>query len=422
MMLATRRASEIEPQEIEFVWPDRIPEGKVTLFVGEPCIGKSLAALSVATTVTTGGRWPDSDQRAEVGHVAILAAEDDAADTIIPRLLTFGADLDRVTIIDGTFWEDKPEDLESFMFTRHVDALYELDDVKLLIIDTLSHFLTGDLNKHGDAKQALRPLVNWCANVGAAVIGIEHLGKDRSKSPLARVLGSTAIAGQARAVWGFAADADRPGRTLMLKLKMNLAADVGGLAFDLMSGDGQHPTLAWSPDPVTIDPGEAFSPPKAEQHSPRLTEAIEWLTDRLADGEDHYAKAVYGDGEAAGFSDKLLRSALKSIGSRPFKDDFSGRWKWRLPKADAGSPCTSALASSSVFGHLRETENPKTDEDGRRRTTNRTRKVKSVFEGIGHCLHPPDQYERQQVDGRTRITCGACQKFVGYDESTHERK
>ena len=73
-----RLAKDITPENVTWVWPGRIPRGKLSLLGGHPEEGKTLLALKVAATVSTGGRWPDGSQ-AEQGNVIILSAEDDAA-------------------------------------------------------------------------------------------------------------------------------------------------------------------------------------------------------------------------------------------------------------------------------------------------------------------------------------------------------
>jgi hypothetical protein len=51
--------------------------------------------------VTTGGAWPCEEGRAPIGSALILSAEDDAADTIRPRLDAAGADVTRVHLISA---------------------------------------------------------------------------------------------------------------------------------------------------------------------------------------------------------------------------------------------------------------------------------------------------------------------------------
>jgi hypothetical protein len=45
---------------VRWLWPGRIPIGKVTLLVGDPGLGKSLVALDVAARVSRGAAWPDA--------------------------------------------------------------------------------------------------------------------------------------------------------------------------------------------------------------------------------------------------------------------------------------------------------------------------------------------------------------------------
>jgi len=96
------RVSDVETKPVDWLWPDRIPLGKFTLFQGDPCVGKSFETLDIAARVSTGNGWPDSpDSRAVPGDAILLSAEDDVADTIRSRLEAAGADLSRVHVISG---------------------------------------------------------------------------------------------------------------------------------------------------------------------------------------------------------------------------------------------------------------------------------------------------------------------------------
>ena len=49
-------AADVEPQAVEWLWPNRIAIGKVTLLAGDPGLGKSMATLGMAAAVTRGRR------------------------------------------------------------------------------------------------------------------------------------------------------------------------------------------------------------------------------------------------------------------------------------------------------------------------------------------------------------------------------
>src|ERR1700716_2264892 len=80
--LISRRASDITPKDIRFVWNGRLALGKHTCIGGEPGGGKSQLTINVAAMITTAGLWPCGEGRAPLGNVIILNAEDDEDDTI----------------------------------------------------------------------------------------------------------------------------------------------------------------------------------------------------------------------------------------------------------------------------------------------------------------------------------------------------
>jgi putative DNA primase/helicase len=52
--LISRRAADITPEPIEWLWPNRIAIGKLTLLAGEAGLGKSQVGISMAAAVTRG--------------------------------------------------------------------------------------------------------------------------------------------------------------------------------------------------------------------------------------------------------------------------------------------------------------------------------------------------------------------------------
>ena len=59
------KLSEVETQQIDWLWQRRIPLGKITILDGDPGIGKSLLAITIAACVSTGRPMPDSTPGAE---------------------------------------------------------------------------------------------------------------------------------------------------------------------------------------------------------------------------------------------------------------------------------------------------------------------------------------------------------------------
>jgi len=84
--------------------PEAIRLAIVTLIAGGhllvedvPGVGKTTVALDMAAVISKGYEWPDGSI-AEKGRVLIMSAEDDAGDTLSPRLRAACASLENVEV------------------------------------------------------------------------------------------------------------------------------------------------------------------------------------------------------------------------------------------------------------------------------------------------------------------------------------
>lgn len=74
--------ADVVPEQVRWLWPGRIPVGKIVTLDGDPGLGKSAIALTMAAIVSRGGQWPDGSRCDEPGDVLIMTAEDGVADTV----------------------------------------------------------------------------------------------------------------------------------------------------------------------------------------------------------------------------------------------------------------------------------------------------------------------------------------------------
>lgn len=72
-------AAEIEPKQIEWLWPGRIPANAITVLAGDPGLGKSLLTIELAARLTRGRLAP------KPSSVVMLTAEDSLAHVVRPR-------------------------------------------------------------------------------------------------------------------------------------------------------------------------------------------------------------------------------------------------------------------------------------------------------------------------------------------------
>src|SRR2546425_757932 len=92
--------SQVETQQVDWLWQRRIPLGKITILDGDPGLGKSLLAINIAACITTGRSMPDGTPGRQ-GSVILIAPEDGAEDTIKPRMEAAGGDPSRVLLLDA---------------------------------------------------------------------------------------------------------------------------------------------------------------------------------------------------------------------------------------------------------------------------------------------------------------------------------
>ncbi len=328
--LAAVRLSDVEPDELAWLWPCRIPRGRLTVLAGDPGVGKSFLSLDIAARVTRGDGWPDgSPGDGTPGTVVLLQAEDGLADTVRPRLDALGADPSRVVAIRGvvTAPDGLPRQVD---LSRDVAALRQtLDgepDVRLVVIDPLSAYL-GDTDSHKDAavRGVLAPLAALAEAHGAAVLALMHLNKRAGASALHRAMGSVGFTAAARAGWVVVPDRQDADRRVLAVLKMNLAPKVKGLAFRLVDG-----VVRWEDGPVEAD-ADALLAPVEGSTAPALDEAKSWLRAQLADGpvlvKDLQAKA-----EADGVAWGTVRRAKVALHVEARKMGFGrGSWRWAMP-------------------------------------------------------------------------------------------
>jgi AAA domain/Primase C terminal 2 (PriCT-2)/Bifunctional DNA primase/polymerase, N-terminal len=201
--LETAAASSFKMRGIRWLWPNRFAIGKLGLIGGLPDKGKGLISCDVIACVTADKSLPCREGQTPQGSVIWLTAEDDIEDTIIPRLVAAGADLDRVHIVKMMRDAGKRR---MFNLTTDLEALRakidEIGDVVLVIIDPVSAYVgVGKVNNSmtTDVRGFLTPLTDLAAEMRLSVLGIMHFNKKADvTNAMLRIADSLAYVAAAR--------------------------------------------------------------------------------------------------------------------------------------------------------------------------------------------------------------------------------
>jgi putative DNA primase/helicase len=344
-------AADLEMCGVEWLWPGRFALGKIGLIAGLPDMGKGQIAAFLAAAVTAAIELPCEEGIAPQGNVIWFNAEDDARDTVKPRLVAAGADLKKIYFVSGASVKGKDK---SFNLATDLPLLrkkiIEIGNVAIVIIDPVSAYLgVGKVDGRSatDVRGVLTPLKDVAEELHVAVIGICHFNKkDDIKSALLRVSDSIAYVAAARHVYAVLDDPEDKNSKLFVKAKNNLARDTKALRYgmgvkkvghDAKRGvDIDAPFIVWHSHHVEITANEAMQ--AAGGHTAKR-EAREFLLERLETGPMK-AEDIIEEAKQDGIAKRTLDRAKKDLGikSRKTPSKFDGEWFWELP-ARPKQPC-----------------------------------------------------------------------------------
>jgi putative DNA primase/helicase len=326
--------SQIQRQEIEWLWQDRMAMGMVSLLAGFPGSGKSFLALDMAARISRGLPWPDQPDTAQaIGRTLLLSFEDDPSRAIRPRLEACGADLSRVHIFEGIRVGDRQD--KSFDVRLHLPLmerfLSEYGDIRMIVIDPLTSAMgDGDQNSNAEMRRAMTLLSDFARRTGAAIVGITHFSKRQDTSALYKLLGSVAFSAVARSVWIVlqdppSEDDPNPPRKLLYEKNSNSALRTG-LSFEIANGG-----VRWLEGIVFPSATEALAD-SGQSLTGKRQQAEQFLLDALESGAEQSADDLEKQATEKGIAVTTLRRAKAQLQVRGIiskRKSPSGTWLWR---------------------------------------------------------------------------------------------
>lgn len=356
--LVLLNAADVIAEEVDWLWKDRIPKGKMTMIDGDPGQGKSWLSLAIASHITRGTALPGNNgEQADPAKVLLLAAEDGAADTIRPRLESLEADLEFVNILVAVRDAKGKE--------RHLSLKDNLDSVEaelakggygLFIIDPLNAYLGGvDSHKDADMRGLLTPLARLAEKHGLAVVCIRHLTKSKREKGMYRGQGSIAYLAAARVAHIVGISPHNPSERVIVCVKNNLVQPPPSFAFEIMEGK-----FTWKGE-TDVNLGSLLKN-DADGRKSAVERAKEFLIAALSAGTRPAAEVIE-EAKKIFISEtslKRARSELKVEASHI--GGSKGHWAWTLPDSKESNP-EETQSRPSLNSHITEEEKSKEAKD-----------------------------------------------------------
>lgn len=311
------KLSEIQAEEVKWLWFPMIPYGKLTIVQGDPGDGKTTLILNIAAKLSRGEGLDENMKPTEPMNIIYQTAEDGLADTVKPRLEMAGADCERIMVIDES------EKSLSMIDERLEEAIIKTN-AKLLILDPIQAYLGGgmDMNRANEARDMTKKLGALAEKYKCAIVLIGHMNKASGNKAAYRGMGSIDFFAVARSVLLVGRVEGEPNIRAVVQIKNNLAQFGHPKAFELMESG-----FRWLGDyEITADEVLGGIAPKTN----KLEQAKQMLRELAETSNAVQSNEIFDMADEQGISKRTLENAKKELGIRAKKVNNS--WYWELDK------------------------------------------------------------------------------------------
>ena len=309
------RMSDVELTPVEWLWKPYLPFGKLSVLQGNPGEGKTYFAMHLAAACTNGKLLPNME-RMEPFNVIYQTAEDGLGDTVKPRLIEVGADLDRVLVIDDS-------DVQLTLSDERIEKAIVENNARLVIIDPIQAYLGSDvdMNRANEVRPIFMRLGQVAQRTGCAILLIGHLNKAAGMQSLQRGLGSIDIAAAVRSVMFIGKLKHDPTMRILTHEKSSLAPPGVSLAFSL----GDEGGFRWFGEyNITADEMLSGIEPQRETKTQQAKDLICTL---LAGGKQVLSEDIDKAALERGIPGRTVRDAKRELGDALKSKIVEGRKK-----------------------------------------------------------------------------------------------
>lgn len=309
------RMSDVELTQVEWLWKPYLPFGKLSVLQGNPGEGKTYFAMHLAAACTNGKLLPNME-RIEPFNVIYQTAEDGLGDTVKPRLIEAGADLDRVLVIDDS-------EVQLTLSDERIEKAIIENNARLVIIDPIQAYLGADvdMNRANEVRPIFMRLGQVAQRTGCAILLIGHLNKAAGMQSLQRGLGSIDIAAAVRSVMFIGKLKHDPTMRILTHEKSSLAPPGASLAFSL----GDEGGFRWVGEyDITADEMLSGIEPQRETKTQQAKDLICTL---LAEGKQVLSEDIDKAALERGIPGRTVRDAKRELGDALKSKIVEGRKK-----------------------------------------------------------------------------------------------
>ena len=309
------RMSDVELTPVEWLWKPYLPFGKLSVLQGNPGEGKTYFAMHLAAACTNGKLLPNME-RMEPFNVIYQTAEDGLGDTVKPRLIEAGADLDRVLVIDDS-------EVQHTLSDERIEKAIIENNARLVIIDPIQAYLGADvdMNRANEVRPIFMRLGQVAQRTGCAILLIGHLNKAAGMQSLQRGLGSIDIAAAVRSVMFIGKLKHDPTMRILTHEKSSLAPPGASLAFSL----GDEGGFRWVGEyDITADEMLSGIEPQRETKTQQAKDLICTL---LAGGKQVLSEDIDKAALERGIPGRTVRDAKRELGDALKSKIVEGRKK-----------------------------------------------------------------------------------------------
>ena len=309
------RMSDVELTPVEWLWKPYLPFGKLSVLQGNPGEGKTYFAMHLAAACTNGKLLPNME-RMEPFNVIYQTAEDGLGDTVKPRLIEAGADLDRVLVIDDS-------EVQLTLSDERIEKAIIENNARLVIIDPIQAYLGADvdMNRANEVRPIFMRLGQVAQRTGCAILLIGHLNKAAGMQSLQRGLGSIDIAAAVRSVMFIGKLKHDPTMRILTHEKSSLAPPGMSLAFSL----GDEGGFRWVGEyDITADEMLSGIEPQRETKTQQAKDLICAL---LAGGKQVLSEDIDKAALERGIPGRTVRDAKRELGDALKSKIVEGRKK-----------------------------------------------------------------------------------------------